>query len=64
MKGFIHGAGPFDLTFYDVAWRALDRFPVNHGALELDHTLPGSGTYFFTLRDNERVVHVGKVVVL
>lgn len=63
-QGIIGGDGPFELTLHDLAWRTIERVPLSSGVLNLQRTVTGSGTYFFTIRSGGRVIQTGKFIVL
>jgi hypothetical protein len=62
--GMDRGSGARWIIIQDVTGREVERIAVPSGALSIDHSLPGSGTYFFTLWEGTRRLHAGKLIVL
>ena len=63
-QGSVEGSGPLTFRLHDVAWREVDRLMLMPGQVSFDRVVARSGTYFFTLRDGERLLQKGKLVVL
>jgi hypothetical protein len=63
-QGSFTDQGPLELSIHDVAWRELDRIPLPSGRMDIGHVIRRSGTYFFTVRSQGRILQTGKLVVL
>ena len=63
-EGFLNGAGPFWLTFYDGTGKKIDRMEVQAGDLQFNYHLSGKGVYYFTLINNDGLIRSGKLIVL
>lgn len=63
-EGFLNGAGPFWLTFYDGTGKKIDRIEVQAGDLQFSYQLKGKGVYYFTLINNDGLIQSGKLIVL
>ena len=63
-KGQIAGNGVRVLSIHDLTWREVDRVILSSGQVDVERTLSESGTYFFTVQSNGRILQKGKLVVL
>lgn len=63
-QGRLDQSGEHWLTMRDVASRIVDRVQLNGGSVLLDRTIPNSGSYFYTLEKDGRVLQHGKLIVL
>ena len=55
---------PILFTVRDMTGRVVDSRYLQSGRSSFDHTIEGSGTYFFTLETSDRIVHQGRLIVL
>jgi|694.fasta_scaffold05688_22 hypothetical protein len=63
-QGTFTAQGPLQLSIHDLTWREIDRFTLPTGRVDIDHEIRESGTYFFTVRSQGRILRTGKLVVL
>jgi hypothetical protein len=62
--GFLYGAAPFRLTFYEGTGKKIDSMEVQSGDLQFNYQLNGKGIYYFTLINNDGLIRSGKLIVL
>ena len=63
-QGNIGGDGGRELVIHDVTWREIERVVLAPGRVDMERTMQESGTYFFTVQGEGRVLQTGKLVVL
>jgi len=63
-SGFDAGTVLRSIVIQDVTGREVERIVVPPGVVSIEHTLHGSGTYLFTLREGQNVLRSGRLVVL
>ena len=63
-RGSVPDGRSLVMTIHDLAWRELERIPLASGQQSFDHTINGSGTYFFCLEDGSgHTLQQGKMIV-
>jgi hypothetical protein len=63
-EGFLYGASPFRLTFYDGTGKKIDCLEVQAGNLQFNYQLNEKGIYYFTFSNNDGLIRSGKIIVL
>ncbi len=62
--GQVIPSGPLVFTVHDMTGRVVHRRSLPNGPISFDHTIEGSGAYFFTLATADRIVQQGRLIVL
>lgn len=62
--GFLYGAAPFRLTFYESTGREIESIQLKAGGLKFDYYLKRKGIYYFTLTNNDGLIQSGKLIVM
>ncbi len=63
-QGRVQGTGRITITIHDMAWREVDRINSTAGTIDLRYQFPSKGTFFYSVREDERILHTGKLIVL
>lgn len=63
-SGHVSANGPISITIHDMAWREIDRLNIPPGVVDVPYRFPSNGTFFYSVREEGRILYSGRVIVL